>query len=283
MIALALVGMQGWLSGCPSGLPQGGVITDPGRITGILADRATRVRSLRAQGSADQFGRNGRVRGEVAIVVQTPDRIRFDMFAFGTLVSSLVSDGQRFGLLQGRQYAIGPARACAARQLAGIPLEGREIAAVLSGGVPALGTPTGPVRWINGFYVLEMRGDEGRTARLELELPDEQRAWVPARQVPRVHRIVLRDREGVRAEITYSHYRVVQGDAYPERVRVEMPRDSVDMQVRFDRIEPGPVGGEPTAPPVDPDDPFGGGQPGQNDPFRIAPPAGTEVVTIDCV
>ena len=275
---LALTLLMPACAGCQRGAPIGGLITNPLRVTTVLTDRANQVRSLRAHGSADQFGRNGRVRGEVSIVVRAPDKVRFDMFAFGTLVSSLVTDGTRFGLLQGTNYAIGPARACAAQRLAGIPLEAREIAAVLSGGIPELGTPVGPVRWEEGHYVLDLRMADSRTNRLELELPDDQRALPPDRQAPRVSRMVLRDARGVRAEITYENYRIIQQQPYPERVRILMAREDVDMQVRFDRIEPG----EPPAPTASPDDDIYGTPPPQTDLFQIAPPAGTEVVMIEC-
>jgi hypothetical protein len=266
-------------AGCVRGAPRGGLITDPGRITGLLAARAGRVRALRAHGSADVFNREGRKRGDVDLVVRAPDRVRFDIFGFGALFFSLVSDGQRFGLFQGRQYVVGPARACAARQIAGIALEAREIAAALSGGVPALGAPVGPVRWEEGRYVLDLRAPDANTARIELELPAEQNDLPPSRQTPRVARVVLRDRAGIRADIRYESYRVVQGEAFPDRVRVLMDRDGADLQVRLDRIEPG----EPPAPTVI-EDPLAeeGAAPVAQDPFRIAPPAGAELVAIDC-
>jgi hypothetical protein len=276
--ALALVA-AGLLAGCVRGAPRGGLITDPGRITGLLAARAARVRALRAHGSADVFNREGRKRGDVDLVVGAPDRVRFDIFGFGALFFSLVSDGQRFGLFQGRQYVVGPARACAARQIAGIALEAREIAAALSGGVPALGTPVGPVRWEEGRYVLDLRAPDANTARIELELPSEQNELPPARQTPRVVRVVLRDRDGVRADIRYESHRIVQGEVFPDRVRVLMERDGADLQVRLDRIELG----EPPAPAVT-EDPLAeeGATPAAPDPFRIAPPAGAELVMIDC-
>lgn len=264
-------------SSCARGLPRGGLITDPSRITTVLTERASRVRALRAHGSADQYGRNGRVRGEVAIRVRAPDKVRFDMFAFGALVSSLVTDGARFGLLSGQQYLVGPARACAARQIAGIALESREIAAVLSGGVPVIGSPVGPVRWEDGRYVLDLRSTEGHTARIELELPSEQDALPPARQAPRVTRVVLRDERGPRADIRYESFRRIGDEAYPERVRVLMARDDVDMQVRFDRIEPGEADEAPTQ-----NDPLADEPASPADPFRIDPPAGATLVPIDC-
>ncbi|MFO0562119.1 MAG: hypothetical protein U0269_29160 [Polyangiales bacterium] len=266
-------------SSCTRGLPRGGLIQDPARITTVLTERASRVRALRAHGSADQFGRNGRVRGEVAIRVRAPDKVRFDMFAFGQLVSSLVTNGSQFGLLQGQQYLVGPARACAAQQIAGIPLEAREIAAVLSGGVPVIGAPVGPVRWEEGHYVLDLRSTEGNTARIELELPSDQDALAPSRQSPRVTRVVLRDGRGPRADIRYEGYRLVEGEAFPERVRVLMERDDVDMQVRFDRIELG----EPPAPTQPVDDPLADENPAPaQDPFAIGAPAGATLVPVDC-
>lgn len=262
------------------GVPRGGLITDSSRITAVLSQRATRVRALRAHGSADIYNREGRKRGDLDIAVRAPDHIRFDISAFGVSFFSLVSDGSRFGLLQGNQFIVGPARACAAQRIAGIALEAREIAAVLSGGVPVIGTPVGPVRWEEGHYVVDLRTNEGNTARIELELPSEQDSLAPDRQSPRVSRMVLRDLRGPRADIRYESYRVVQGEAYPDRVRVLIPRDEVDMQVRFDRIEPG----EPTPVAPDVNDPLAEETPrAANDPFRVAPAQPTnEVIPVDC-
>ncbi|MEI8254214.1 MAG: DUF4292 domain-containing protein, partial [Deltaproteobacteria bacterium] len=108
--------------------------------------------------------------------------------------------------------------------------------------------------------------------RIELELPGEQRELPADRQTPRLHRVALRDREGMRAEITYEGYRTVAGVAFPERVRIVMPRNHADTQIRFDEVTP-----NFTVPP-NPDDP--GAPP--PDPFRQHRPDGATEIPINC-
>src|SRR5207248_2001262 len=115
-------------------------------------------------------------------------------------------------------------------------------------------------------------GDAGATERLELELPSDQHDLPADRQVPHLHRVVLRDHDGVRAEITYQGYRTVQGAPFPDRVRIVMPRDHADMQIRFDEVTP-----NFTVPP-NPDDP--GAPP--PDPFEQRRPAGATEIPIHC-
>lgn len=260
------------LAACGPGWRPTYPIQDPARIMAVMRARNERFRSLRATGTADQFGREGRVRGSVVIFVQQPDKIHVDTFAFGNLVSSLVSDGQRFSMLQGQQFLQGPARPCVAHQLLGIPMDGHDVVTILSGGAPLISDRMSPPRWENGRYVVDVQGEAGTTERIEFELPSEQRDARPEQQTPLLRRVVLRDAQGERAEITYDNYRVVGGTPFPDRVRVQMPRDHVDMQLRFDEVVPDftipPDPANPDAPPPDP--------------FRMDPPAGVQVVPVDC-
>lgn len=259
------------VSAC-SGPPPRYPIREPARVLAVLQAHSDRVRSFHASGSADQFGPQGRVRGHVEIYTRQPNQLRVDTFAFNTLVSSLVSDGERFSMQQGPEYVTGAARPCVAHRLLGVPLEGREVVAVLSGGAPLVGEQPSQVRWEDGRYVIDVRGaQQGVTERMEFDLPREQRELPPERQEPQLRRVVLRDANGVRAEITYDGYRAVQGMPFPERVRLVMPRERVDMQIRFDRVEP-----NWTVPP-DPEVP---GPP--PDPFRLIVPAGVEPANFEC-
>ncbi|MEI8256106.1 MAG: hypothetical protein WCJ30_10590, partial [Deltaproteobacteria bacterium] len=122
-------------------------IREPDRILTMLRARDANFTSLRARGSADHYGQRGRVRGTVEIYVRQPDHMRVDTFAFGALVSSMISDGERFTLLQGTQYMVGPPRPCVAQQLMGIPMAAREVVAVLTGGAPLLSEHLHAPRW----------------------------------------------------------------------------------------------------------------------------------------
>ncbi len=206
------------------------------------------------------------------IFVERPDRMRVDAFAFGNLIQSLRANGDRFSLLQGRQYVTGPARPCVAQQLLGMPLSSRDFLAILTGSAPMLSDRMSSPRWENGRYVVDVEGDAGARERVEFDVPDAQRRSPADQQDVRVRRVVLRDAQGVRGEITYEGYHLVQGTEFPERVRIVMPRDQVDSQLRFDEIVP-----NYTIPP-DPNDPDAPAP----DPFQQNPPAGAEISTIDC-
>jgi hypothetical protein len=234
--------------------------------------RATRFRTLRARGVADNFGRQGRVRGSIVIFVEQPNKMRVDTFAFGNLISSMVSNGQLFTLLQGTNFYTGPARPCVAAQLLGIPMESSDVVAVLTGGAPVLSDRVSTPRWENGRYVIDVAGDAGSSERIEMELPPNEHDLQPAQQHPRLARVVLRDRQGVRAEIDYRNYTAVQGTPFPTSVHVVMRRDDVDMMLRFDEVQP-----NYTVPP-DPDDPDA---PTPN-PFVQTPPAGATQHPIGC-
>jgi hypothetical protein len=268
---LPAIALAALLAGCAAPPPRY-PIHNTAYLMDTLRARNERFHSLRATGSADQFGRGQRVRGSVVIFVQQPDKIHVDTFAFGNLVSSLVSNGERFTLLQGQRFLVGPARPCVALQLLGIPMEGRDLVTILSGGTPLIGERMSPPRWEHGRYVVDVHGADGATQRIEFDLPPEQRDWPADRQTPLLRRVVLRDREGQRAEITYGSYRQVAGTPFPDRVRVQMPREHVDTQLNFDEVEP-----NFTIPPdpVDPDAP-------PPDPFRVEPPAGAQVQIVNC-
>lgn len=247
-------------------------IREPDRVLAVLRARDQRFTSLRARGSADHYGQQGRVRGTVEIFVRSPDHMRVDTFAFGHLVSSMISNGEQFTLLQGTQYLVGPARPCVAQQLLGIPMEAREVVAVLSGGAPLLSDRLHAPRWENGFYLVDVEGENGASELLELSLPTGQRDLPAAQQTPQLHRVVLRDRNGIRAEITYLGYRDVQGTQFPDRVRIVMPRDHADTQIRFDEVVPN------FTVPANPDDP-GAAPP---DPFEQHRPDGASETPINC-
>lgn len=213
-------------------------ITDPAMALRAIRARDARVHSLRAHGSAEQFGAQGRIRGEVWVFVSRPDRVRVDTRAFGTTVSHVVSDGRNFTLAdlrQGRFYE-GTARPCVAAQLLGIPMETAEVVAVLAGGPPIIdGRPT--IGWRDGRYALEIAGREGHTETLTLEITERERQNArPEAQRPRAVRAELRDRNGVRAVLTFDDWAETDGVPFARRVRVVMERSNVDLQVRYREV-----------------------------------------------
>lgn len=199
--------------------------------------RDERVRSLRAHGSADHFGTEGRIRGEVFVFVNRPS-LRVDTRAFGNTVSTIVTDGQRFSMadLRGGNFFVGRARPCVAAQLLGIPLESAEVVSMLAGGPPLL-EGDARIHWDDGHYVLDIAGTGGRSESLQLTITSEEHDnALPEQQHPRPSSATLSDARGVRAEITFEDYRDVSGVAFPHSVRVVMERDNVDLKVRYREV-----------------------------------------------
>lgn len=245
----------------------------PAPLLNALRARTSALQTFRARGSIDQYGREGRVRGNIELVVRQPERFYVAVSAMNSNpLRTMVSDGTQFLLLAGSQYVHGPARPCVAARMLGLSLDARDAVAILSGGTPLLSERVSGPTWQDGAYVLEVAGDAGARQRIEFELPAEERDAAVAQQHPRLRRVVLFDARGQRGEVTYLNWRTLGGVSFPERVRLVMPRDQVDTQLRFDEVQPNYT---PQPDPLDP-----GGTP--RDPFQLPRPEGAEDLAIDC-
>jgi hypothetical protein len=273
-LKVAMLAVLSSLAGCAGAAPPpASQITQSSQIVSVLRARETHFHTVRATGSVEHFGRQGRVRGDLTLYVQLPDRMRVEMSAFGHTASIMVADGTQFLLLQGNQLLIGPARACVAAQLLGIPMEPHEVATVLTGGAPLLSEQLTPPHWESGHYVVEATGEQGARERIEMDLPSDQRGLPAERQEPRLHRVQYFDRDGLRADITYENYRTVANVPFPDRVHIVMPREHADTMVRFREVEPD------FTPPANPDLPPDAPRP---NPFQLRRPQGIEEVPIAC-
>jgi len=259
------------LAGCPVPPPRY-PIREGATVLASIRSRESHAQSLRAKGTVEHYGKEGRVSGNIVLFVRRPDKLRVDTFAFGTLVSSMVSDGLHEGLLQDKKYYLGDAKPCVTAQLLGIALNGTDIVTVLTGSVPLIGTELPAPVWRDGRYVVTATNAQGDREEVRFELPANEHDAQPDQQHIRPSRVILSDARGVRLDVTYEHFRDVQGVAYPDRVRIQQPRENTDTIVRFEEIVP-----NFTIPP-DPDMP----ELPPPDPFLVEPPAGSEVVGLAC-
>jgi hypothetical protein len=260
-----LVLLAASLTGCPTPPPRY-PITDPMLALRALRARDARVRLLRAHGSADHFGAQGRIRGEVWVFVRRPASLRVDTRAFGTTVSTVTLNNNQLALadFRGGRFFVGPAQPCVAAQLLGIPLESAEVVSMLSGGPPLIdGTPS--IAWRDGRYEVDIRGEGGVRETLRLEIPDAERSAArPEDQHPRPVRAELRDARGLRAVLEFGDYTEVNGVPFAQRVRVLMERDNVDLLVRYREIT------------LDPE------LPEEEDIFSQTAPAAMQEIAVDC-
>jgi hypothetical protein len=148
--------------------------------------RATYACANGVQGEAkiDHFSPKGRIRGDLLLLVVVPDRVRFDIVAFGTTVYALTSDGERFQMLdvKEKQFLHGPASACNLARLTQVPVPGHALVALLRGEAPVLvHTPdAAKIAWDeHGFYRIEIASKHQSSEEIHLEVrpSDRDKPW----------------------------------------------------------------------------------------------------------
>jgi hypothetical protein len=118
-------------------------------------------RGLSGEGKIDYFGKEGRVRGSLLFLAQSPDRVRLDVVSpFGATVSTLTSNGAAFSLYDLRQkvFLRGPANACNLAQFTHIPLPPHALVSLLRGEAPLLvhEPPQASLTWEQGRYLIRI-------------------------------------------------------------------------------------------------------------------------------
>lgn len=142
---------------------------------GRMKDSYACVNGVQGDARIDHFSPQGRVRGEVLLLAVNPDRVRFDVVAFGTPVYTLTSDGQSFEMLDIKEklFLHGPASPCNLARLTQVPLPGHALVSLLHGEAPVLlhQPPAATIAWDGGeggFYRILL--DSSREAKEEIHL-----------------------------------------------------------------------------------------------------------------
>lgn len=143
------------------------------------------VNGVQGEAKIDHFSKQGRIRGDVLLLAVKPDRVRFDIVAFGSPVYTLTSDGQRFQLLdiKEKQFLYGPASPCNLARLTQVPLPGHALVSLLQGEAPVLvHEPAGAgIAWdeCRGVYRVELRSKHEATETIGLEVhpKDFDKPW----------------------------------------------------------------------------------------------------------
>ena len=213
------------------------------------------VTTLRAEARVEQWGKKGRVRGTVLMMVARPDRVRFDAVTQFGPVLTLTSDGDTFSLtdLENRRFLTGPTCPVNIERLIGIPLEGAEVVRLLFADVPNV-APGMPVECTDeGRYRVVVPSSAGATA-YEFEVPAADRDLAPDAQRSRLVRVVHRDASGAllwRATLSDYQSVTVRGAAsssspspvtkfqMPFDVRIEHPSRHADTQLKFQKVDAG--------------------------------------------
>jgi hypothetical protein len=209
-------------------------IRDATEMMRLLGQIRGQARSLRARGKADHFGPDGRVRGTVYIFVEADGRLRFEALTpLDTPAATLASDGTTFTLLDARErtWYTGPARPCNIARLLQIPMEGRDVAAILLGGTPIIAHDRSRLEWDDdGFYALTL---ERGAVRQRIEIaPDRRRLDVL--------RSVVRDDRGVVWELEHEDHARISGVPFPKKIHFVNAREDADVLVQYQDVDLNP-------------------------------------------
>jgi outer membrane lipoprotein-sorting protein len=257
-LALALV----LLAGCPPMKPVERPYAPPSAAELVAAMRArdAHIQSLRADTKVDHMGQGGqRVKVTVALLVARGGKLHMEAESpMGGALATLVSDGQKFALLDARQnrFLTGPANACNVARLIQLALEPDAVVEVLMGGAPLDGEPAG-VSWDplhGGREVLELRTPDGGRELIKLDARERRWDVVSAERTDAGGRVLWR--------VTHEDFHDVGGVRLPERTVVEEPPIKSDARIKFREQELN----APPPPRI----------------FELAPPDGIAPQFVDC-
>src|SRR5690348_11165264 len=172
--AAAIVAL-GLLSGCAPMKPPASQFPTVDAALGRMRDTNACVNGVQGDAKIDHFSPKGRVRGDVLVLAVNPDRVRFDVVAFGQPVYTLTSDGTQFQMLDVKEklFLRGPASPCNLARLTQVPLPGFALVDLLRGEAPVLlHQPAGArIAWDgHGFYRIQLSSTREATEEIHLEV-----------------------------------------------------------------------------------------------------------------
>ncbi|HVY29723.1 MAG TPA: DUF4292 domain-containing protein [Polyangiaceae bacterium] len=174
--ALLLLGAAGVLTGCARSAPPSR-FPDAQSLLSRLHEQQKCSRGLSGEGKIDYFGKEGRVRGSLLFMAQSPDHVRLDVVSpFGATVSTLTSDGNQFALYDLRQkvFLQGPASACNLAQFTHVPMPPHALVSLLRGEAPLLvhQPPQTSLSWEGGRYVVRITSTRSATQLIAISPSD---------------------------------------------------------------------------------------------------------------
>ncbi|MEM9068122.1 MAG: hypothetical protein AAGE52_06430 [Myxococcota bacterium] len=234
-------------SGCPRPAAPTTPHEDPRRALRMHRSLQRTVLALRAEARVDQRGAQGRIRGTVLLLLQRPDRVRFDALTQFGPAAILTSDGTIFQLLDQREdrFLQGPTCPANIARLLGIAMSGDEVARFLVGDTPRLEAERASMTYDEG-YRIELHHEDGRRQLIVFGVREGDEEEPPARQHLRLRKSVMYHPDGrVDWRATYDEYRVVRdpndeegrGVAFPFSVRFEDPDLEADTLLRMKEVE----------------------------------------------
>lgn len=144
------------------------------------------VNGVQGQAKIDHLSKQGRIRGDLYLLAQNPDRVRFEVVSpFGPTLFLLTSDGREFRLLdvKNKQFLHGPPKSCNLARMTQVPIPGHALVSLLRGEAPVLlhKPEQARIAWEGegGFYRLLVDSNHGALEEVHLRVhPDDfEKPW----------------------------------------------------------------------------------------------------------
>ncbi len=205
--------------------------------------RASALKTLRAQSKIDHMGDGGeRVKVKVAMLLERPGKLRFEAESpLGGAVATVVTDGQRFSLLDVRQnrFFTGPALACNVARFTRVALAPSEVVEAMMGGAP-LYLPADEADLARVASV-SWDGSAGGREVLEIKLSNGGREIVKLSAANRVWDVVfveLRDAAGKRLWKLESEDFADRGGGIRLPSKMDIVEHGSDLEIKLHGFEP---------------------------------------------
>lgn len=174
------LGLLGLIAACGHAPPRSVFPNADAAIERMRASYAC-VNGVQGTAKIDHSSPKGRVRGEVQVLAENPDHVRFDVLApVGlALLYTLTSDGKEFQMLDTtrKEFLFGPASACNIARLTQVPVPGHALVSMLRGEAPVLKhTPeSASIDWDTdkGQYRIRITSTQEASQEIWLEVPGD--------------------------------------------------------------------------------------------------------------
>lgn len=227
--SLLLLAATATFMGCGPKPPPADAYQDAATLLSEMTAKRLAVKTLRASGRVDHFGKGQRIQGAVYVFARLPDALRVDLISpLGSSLAVLAAQDGRFAMHDTRQgrFLEGPALPCNIARLVQIPLPVEDVARILIGGTPV----------IEGELSLGWNDDKGAYA-LTIEDGDlTQSLLIGAdRSVLPLQRSTLKRSNSVVFDIVNDRWTLSGSTWLPREIRVKMPAHRSDLLLRYDQ------------------------------------------------
>lgn len=236
------------LASCGSDLCPANTYIDAQKILRECSFSQQDLQSIIAEAKVDQRGKNGRVRGKVMMMVQSPNRVRFDvMTQFGPVATFTADSGCfAFSDLRANRFYKGDTCPNNMERLLGMKMSAEEATQLLLGRASPIQHSAIRAKCESGGYYRILSSDsDNRVRQLSIKIEESDTGNGPKRQRLQLARDELFAPDGTPIRrVTFDDYRAVSrgktSAIMPFSVRIEQSVIGADTLLRFNRIDINP-------------------------------------------